>query len=77
MLHRETKIPIYLSKQQSHCLVLLMQGKTAKDIAGKMNLSYRTVQHYFEWIRKILSCASNKELIIAYGDQVISEKGMF
>lgn len=74
IIHKESKIKIHLSKQQSICLVLLMQGKTAKEIAGLMNLSYRTVQHYADRIRKILGCVSLKELIIAYGDQVISEK---
>lgn len=74
IIHKQSDIPIYLSRQQSICLALLMQGKTAKEIAIHMNLSFRTVQHYFERIRKILGCVSNKALIISYGDQVISEK---
>lgn len=70
--HKDTKIRVYLSKQQSICLIFLMQGKTAKEIAGRMGLSHRTVQHYLERIKKILGCHSLKELIIAYGDQVSS-----
>lgn len=74
IIHKDTRIPIYLAKQQSICLALLMQGKTAKEIAIQMSLSFRTVQHYFERIRHILGCMSNKELIIRYGNQVMSEQ---
>ena len=74
IIHKETKIPIFLAKQQSICLTLLMQGKTAKEIALAMNLSYRTVQHYLARIRQILGCASSRELILLYGNQLISKQ---
>lgn len=74
LIHKDSKIPIFLAKQQSVCLVLLMQGKSAKEIALAMGLSHRTVQHYVERVRYILGCSSNKELIIAYGNQVASEE---
>lgn len=68
--HKELMMPIHLSAQQSRCLTLLLQGKSAKEIALEMNLSYRTVEHYFEKIRKMLGCSSNKELIANYSDQL-------
>lgn len=73
VIHKDSKIPLYLSKQQSICLMFLMQGKSAKETAFAMNLSPRTVQHYMARIKKMLGCATNKELIIFYGNQVYSE----
>lgn len=72
VIHKDSKIPVFLAKQQSICLSLLMQGKTAKKIAIDMNLSYRTVQHYLARIRHLLGCTSTRELIIVYGNQIIS-----
>lgn len=70
LLHKDSNIPIYLSKQQSQCLSLLMQGKSAKQIAIVMNLSYRTIEHYLEKIKKILGCKSNKEILAFYVKQL-------
>jgi DNA-binding CsgD family transcriptional regulator len=47
-----------------------MQGKSAKKIALEMHLSHRTIEHYLERIRTILSCSSNKELVAYYGNQL-------
>lgn len=66
--HRVSKKPISLSKQQSTCFNFLIQGITAKEIANKMNLSVRTVEHYLENIRKILDCKSSKDLISYYSN---------
>lgn len=73
IIHKKLNMPVYLSSQQGKCLVYLMQGKSAKEIALAMNLSHRTVEHYLEKIRKILDCTSNKELIVSYCDQFISD----
>lgn len=70
VIHKTLNSPVFLSKQQSRCLLLLMKGKTAKQIAMDMKLSPRTVEHYFVIIRNLLGCASNKELIIVYAEQL-------
>lgn len=71
VFHKKNNLPIHLSSQQSKCLALLLKGKSAKEIALEMKLSYRTVEHYLERIRKLLGCSSNKELIVSYSDQLI------
>ncbi len=70
LLHKELHLPIHLSKQQSRCLLLLVQGKSAKEIASELLISYRTVEYYFDKIRKQLGCSSNKKLVADYGDQL-------
>lgn len=70
LVHKENKLPIYLSSQQNRCMDFLMQGKSAKEIVLEMKLSHRTIEHYLEKIKMTLGCASNKELIISYYDQV-------
>lgn len=68
--HKTMNVPIHLSAQQSKCLLLIMQGKTAKDIALKMHLSCRTVEYYIVIIRNLLGCSSTKELILSYANQL-------
>jgi len=70
LFHKHLHMPIHLSKQQSQCLLLLMQGKTAKMIGLELQISPRTVEHYFEKIRNQLGCTSNKDLIASYGEQL-------
>lgn len=72
LIHKDTKYPIFLAKQQSICLSLLFEGLTAKEIAERMNLSFRTVQHYLARIRQIVGCATNKEIFIKYGRQIFN-----
>lgn len=64
--------PIHLSQQQSKCLIYLFQGMSTKQIANKMNLSARTIEHYLARIRNILGCHSSKELIARYSEQLAS-----
>lgn len=73
IFHKQTNMPVHLSNQQSACLSLLAQGKSAKEIARLMQLSHRTVEHYLEIIRKLLGCASTKELIASYMDQLAAK----
>lgn len=54
---------IRLSKQQSEVLRLVMLGKTVKEISQLMNLSERTVGHYFETVKTKLNVSSRSELI--------------
>lgn len=70
VIHKTLHVPIHLSPQQSRCLTYLMQGNSAKEIGIKMCLSYRTVEHYLEKIRRQLGCDSNRELMSTYYDQL-------
>ena len=70
VFHKHLKMPVHLTRRQSDCLVLLAEGKTAKEIAGILGISHRTVEDYFETIRKQLGCSSNKKLIAEYGEQI-------
>lgn len=70
VIHKHLHMPIHLSPQQSKCLLLLMKGKSAKEIASKMKLSRRTIEHYIEKLRKQLGCGTTKELIAFYSEQL-------
>jgi DNA-binding CsgD family transcriptional regulator len=52
-----------LSKRQVDCLFYLVKGKTMKQIASILGLSYKTVEHYLETVKNKLSCHSRAELI--------------
>jgi len=45
---------------------LLAQGKSSKEIARMMNISYRTVEGYLAQAMEQLGCVSSKELIALY-----------
>lgn len=67
--HKNRHVPVYLSEQQATCLKLLAQGKTSKEIAREMHISYRTVEKYLARTMEILGCTSSKELIALYHEQ--------
>lgn len=73
IFHKDTNLPIFLSTQQSRCLILLAEGKSTKGIASQMKLSPRTVEHYLEKIRQYLGCVTSHELMSAYQDQLKSK----
>ncbi|MDF2577641.1 MAG: hypothetical protein K0S74_1125 [Chlamydiales bacterium] len=52
-----------LSTQELQCLKLYFMGKTAKETAEIMNLSFRTVEHYLENVKNKLNCTTKRELI--------------
>lgn len=53
-----------LSNRERECLKLLIQGKTAKETALILSLSYRTIEAYFENIKNKLDCSSKRDLLI-------------
>lgn len=57
------KLLATLSSQERECLKHLLQGKTAKETASLMNLSFRTVEYYFENVKNKLQCFYKRELI--------------
>lgn len=69
IFHKTLHTPVHLSDQQARCLKLLAQGKTSKEIANELELSYRTVEDYLAKTMEQLGCASSKELIALYHDQ--------
>jgi DNA-binding CsgD family transcriptional regulator len=71
IIHKSLHKPVHLSNQQARCLLLSIQGKSAKKIALEMQLSHRTVEHYLENIRRQLGCSSMRELIASYGEQLL------
>lgn len=69
LFHKKRYVPVHLSEQQARCLKLLAQGKTSKEIANDLNISYRTVEEYIAKTIDQLGCSSSKELIALYHDQ--------
>jgi DNA-binding CsgD family transcriptional regulator len=57
---------VKLTQQQASCFQWLLQGYTAKEIAQRMNLSYRTIQHYTAYIYERLGLENSRELISHY-----------
>lgn len=52
-----------LSLREQQCLNLFKQGRSAQATAAMLNLSQRTVEHYFESIKNKLGCQSKMELL--------------
>ncbi|MBV8803298.1 MAG: hypothetical protein JO131_10135, partial [Gammaproteobacteria bacterium] len=60
LLHKNSNLPIFLSRQQTNCLILLISGKSAKQIGIELNLSPRTVEDYLQTVREMLGCSTGK-----------------
>lgn len=52
-----------LTKRQLDCLFYLVKGMTAKQIAKKLDLSHRTIEHYIDAIKIKLKCENRRDLI--------------
>lgn len=52
-----------LTQREQQCLSLFCQGHSAQATAAILNLSRRTVEHYFENIKDKLGCQSKWELL--------------
>lgn len=61
----KTKIgpQLLLSKQQKYCLYYLVKGMTYKQIAAKLQLSSKTVEHYLNRVKIKMNCKSRSELV--------------
>lgn len=66
IFHKTLHTPVHLTEQQAICLKLLSQGKTSKEIARDLNISYRTVEGYIAKMIEQLGCSSSKEMIALY-----------
>jgi DNA-binding CsgD family transcriptional regulator len=54
---------IAISKRESQCLALLSQGKTAKEIAKKLDISHRTIETYYDKMREKTHSNTRMELL--------------
>ena len=52
-----------LTKRELSCAYFLLQGKSNKEIAQKLNISPRTVEDYVSNIRFKIKCKNRSELI--------------
>lgn len=69
LFHKKTHTPTRISDQQATCIKLLAQGKSSKEIAKEMGISYRTVEGHIANVIELLGCSSSKELISLYFDK--------
>lgn len=62
----DSKLECYkqLSKRQSTCAQLLLEGKTIREIAAILSLPPRTVETYVENMKTKLSCNNRTALIM-------------
>ncbi|PJD94807.1 MAG: hypothetical protein CK425_10475 [Parachlamydia sp.] len=52
-----------LTVREHQCLDLFKEGRSAQATAAILNLSQRTVEHYFDNIKSKLGCQSKRELL--------------
>lgn len=53
-----------LTERQIECCLLLLQGKTAREIGASLKLSTRTVEYYLNIIKTKLDCKNKAELLL-------------
>ncbi len=54
---------VNLTSREVTCVILLLRGKTAKEIAKAMVISHRTVEEHLTNIKKKVGCWSKSQLI--------------
>ena len=54
---------IRLSKRELECIYFMILGKTSKEIAEQLGISFRTVEQFIESIRSKLGCSKKSEII--------------
>lgn len=64
-LHQEAKIneKQNITNREKECLFYLTQGMTAKQVARKLNISPRTVEHLIDNMKRKFHCSTRAELI--------------
>jgi DNA-binding CsgD family transcriptional regulator len=69
-----------LTLRQSECLFFISRGRTSKEIAKILNLSFRTVEYHIEELKNKFNCKTKGNLIdsaIAYGFIDVIPKHLF
>ncbi len=64
--HKDGQSSITLTDQQAQCLASLVSGKSSKEIARELKISYRTVEGHIANLQELLGCQNSKELINLY-----------
>lgn len=54
--------PVALTKRESECLSYLLEGKSAKQTAGILNISVRTAEFHLDNIRQKAKCRTKLEI---------------
>lgn len=54
-----------LSKRERQCLQALLLGETAKEVASRYTLSFRTIESYYENLKNKLNCQTKRDLFKA------------
>jgi DNA-binding CsgD family transcriptional regulator len=54
-----------LAKRETECLFYILEGKSNKEIAKYMKISFRTVENYVENIKHKLNCSTKSEVILS------------
>lgn len=54
---------VSLLKRQAQCAYLAAKGYSAKEIGKLLGISYRTVEHYLDYIKNKTGITSKRELI--------------
>lgn len=54
-----------LSHQERECVKLLLKGKSAKETASSLELSFRTVEHYLDNVKNKFNCQYKNEIFAA------------
>ncbi|MBX9586347.1 MAG: helix-turn-helix transcriptional regulator [Gammaproteobacteria bacterium] len=52
-----------LSSRESECLFFYIRGYTAKEVALKMGIKYKTIQNYLERIKIKMGCSSRSQIV--------------
>lgn len=52
-----------ITSKQLRCIIYLLEGKTAKEIAKKLGLSFRTVEGHINKLKNKFECHTKNELI--------------
>ncbi|MHB1947838.1 MAG: LuxR family transcriptional regulator [Gammaproteobacteria bacterium] len=58
----KNNIMLNLSNREKSCLYGILAGQTAKQIAGELNLTFRTVEYYIENLKKKMGCRRRSEI---------------
>ena len=66
----ENPLNFKLTKRENTCLFYMVRGKTAKEIAGLLFISKRTVEKHIEHIKNKFNCTTKSQLI----EKVIENK---
>lgn len=73
-LIRSKQLTVFLTRREVACLLYLMKGKTAKEVAGEMSITSRTAENYIAIIKEKFGCYSKSQLIcLAFESTLIEE----